>query len=180
MALIRTLIRALAEQALAGASEPLDAISLTNKYLINHHYGNKGRYMYATLFMALLDPSTDTLHYVNAGHNPAAIITVDGTIRLWVKTTGPAVGIIPEAEFGTSSLVLAPDETFFLYTDGVTEARSPEGSFFSKERLRELITIPAPSATELINRIKVAVHEHAAGNPPFDDVTMLALRKSGK
>jgi serine phosphatase RsbU (regulator of sigma subunit) len=50
MALIKTLIRALAEQALSGAAHPLDAIQLTNHYLINHHYGNNGRYMYATCF----------------------------------------------------------------------------------------------------------------------------------
>ncbi|HEX2957674.1 MAG TPA: substrate-binding domain-containing protein, partial [Chitinispirillaceae bacterium] len=55
MALIKTLIRALAEQSLSGAAHPLDAVQLTNHYLINHHYGNNGRYMYATCFMAQLD-----------------------------------------------------------------------------------------------------------------------------
>ena len=180
MALIRTLIRALAEQALGGASEPLDAVSTTNRYLINHHHGNNGRYMYATLFMGLLDPEAGTIQYINAGHNPAAVIAADGTIRSWVNTTGPAVGIIPEAEFGIEKVIIGPDETFFLFTDGVTEARSPDGMFFSKQRLSALLSGQATSAAELITRIEDAVREHSAGDPPFDDITMLAVRKTAE
>lgn len=178
MALIRTLIRALAEQAVSGAVRPLDAVGTTNKYLINHHYGNNGRYMYATLFMAVLDPHTSTVNYVNAGHNPPVVCTAAGDIRIRVKTTGPAVGIVPEADYGQNSLRLAPDETLFLYTDGVTEARDPEGAFFSKKRLMALLSEPAGSAAEMVSCIEQAVKAHSAGNPPFDDVTMLALRKS--
>jgi serine phosphatase RsbU (regulator of sigma subunit)/DNA-binding LacI/PurR family transcriptional regulator len=177
MALIRTLIRALAEQAVSGATRPLDAIGMTNRYLINHHYGNNGRYMYATLFMGLLDPHKSTINYVNAGHNPPVMLTAGGEIRTLVKTTGPAVGIVPDAEFGQKTLNLAPDETLFLYTDGVTEARDPDGAFFSKQKLMSLLTKPARSATELVSAIEQAVKEHSAGNPPFDDVTMLAVRK---
>ena len=176
MALIRTLIRALAEQALAGASEPLDAVGLTNRYMINHHYGHEGRYMYATLFMAVLDPEGRTIQYVNSGHNPGALIASDGTIR-WVGTTGPAIGIIPEADFGKNRLDIGPDETLFLYTDGVTEARGTDGSLFSKLRLKNLLARPVDSAAALIQTIEKEVEHHTAGNPPFDDITMLALRR---
>jgi|GEM_PF-595889 len=178
MSLIRTLIRAFAEQALSGASEPLDAVGLTNRYLINHHSGGNGRYMYATLFMAVLDPSTGDVSYVNAGHNPAAIITDKGDIREWNGTTGPAVGIIPEAIFGKKRCTLAPGDMIYLYTDGITEARGPDGTLFSKERLTKLLSIPAPNAQELIGRISRNVEEHNAGNPPSDDITMVVARRS--
>lgn len=179
MGMIRTLIRALAEQAFYGASHPLDAVTLTNKYLINHHYGNNGRYMYATLFMAILDPKKNSIMYVNAGHNPPAVVKPDGGVRKWIDTTGPAVGIIPDGQFAFKELELAPGEMLFTYTDGVTEARSPDGTLFSKERLSKLLDPPSLSANELVQRVDDAVKEHGAGNPPYDDITMLALRRSG-
>ena len=178
MALIRTLIRALAEQALSGASEPLDAVGLANRYLINHHYGHNDRYMYATLFMAVLDTADNSVQYINSGHNPGALITADSTISQWVGTTGPAIGIMPDARFGKKKLIIGPQETLFLYTDGVTEARSTDGSMFSKQRLSELLRSPVQSAVDLVGMIDRAVKEHRAGIAPFDDITMIALRRT--
>jgi len=177
MALIRTLLRALAEQALAGAGHPLDAVQMTNRYLINHHYGSNGRYMYATLFMAMLDPLTNQVDYVNAGHNAPCIIN-KGKIRQWVKTTGPAVGIIPEAEFGKLTFTLNEGEMLFLYTDGITEARSPDGAFYSKQRMVEMLERNVSGAGELLDKIIAAVKIHTADTPPFDDITMIAVRNN--
>jgi sigma-B regulation protein RsbU (phosphoserine phosphatase) len=177
MALIRTLIRALAEQVLTGTTHPLDAVPMANRYLINHHYGSNGRYMYATLFMALLDPATSIVHYVNAGHNPPVVLS-NGVIRQWIKTTGPAVGIIPEAEFGQCSVTLAPGEILLLYTDGITEARSPTGEFYSKQRLVTLLDDPVNSAEELVGNIRDSVKDFTSNSIPFDDITMIALRKN--
>lgn len=180
MALIRTLLRALAEQSLTGAVNPLDAISLTNKYLINHHYGTKGRYMYATLLLVVLDPQNNSASYVNAGHNPAALISSDGKIREWIKTTGPAIGIIPEADFGSGTFSISPDEYLFMFTDGITEARNQKGELFSKERLIPLLEMKSASATDLKNRVVEAVDHHSEGEPPYDDITMMVIRNEKK
>lgn len=177
MALINTLIRALAEQALSGATHPLDAVCLTNKYLINHHYGNNGRYMYATLFMGILDPERNVITYVNAGHNPPAIVNAKGGVRKWIETTGPAVGIIPDGQFTHAEVAFEPGEMLFCYTDGVTEARGPDGEFFTKARLNSVLLNPVASATEIIQNVETAVKGHCAGQPPYDDITMLAVRR---
>lgn len=177
MSLIRTLIRALAEQALSGAAHPLDAVHLTNKYLINHHYGNNGRYMYATLFMAILDVPESTITYVNAGHNPPAIVGSNGNVRKWIETTGPAVGIIPDGQFTQNSVKLEPGEMLFAYTDGVTEARNNLGNLFTKKKLAEILGNIFHSAGEAVQQVEAAVQEHCEGKPPHDDITMLALRR---
>jgi DNA-binding LacI/PurR family transcriptional regulator/serine phosphatase RsbU (regulator of sigma subunit) len=177
MALIKTLIRALAEQALSGAAHPLDAIQLTNHYLINHHYGNNGRYMYATCFMAQLDLERNRVTYVNAGHNPPAVITSEGYVRQWIEPTGPAVGIIPDGKFEMGEIALEPGELLFCYTDGITEARSPDGSLFSKQRLASILSQKIVSASDIVNQVDDAVKIHGAGKPPFDDITILALRR---
>jgi phosphoserine phosphatase RsbU/P len=177
MALIRTLIRSLAEQAIVRNTQPLDAIGQANRYLINHHYGNNGRYMYATLFMAVLDPASGAVRYVNAGHNPVALMAKSGELRMWLGTTGPAVGIIPEAEFASKTLEMTAGDLLFMYTDGVTEARSPAGELFSKARLLDLLSQPVTTGSELLTRIEDAVTAFTGGGAPFDDITMLVLRR---
>ena len=177
MTLIRTLIRALAEQALAGAVNPLDAVGITNNYLINHHYGDSVRHMYATLFMAIFDPQTNSINYINAGHNPAALLTNTGEIRMRLDRTGPAIGV-SEADFDQKSFEIMSEEILLLYSDGITEARTPEGLLFSQKRLSDLLTQPAASATELINRIESAIKTHTAGTQQSHDITMLGIRKT--
>jgi phosphoserine phosphatase RsbU/P len=177
MALIRTLIRSLSEMEHNGESNALSTIALTNKYLINHHYGNNGRYMYATLFMAILDPVLGIVSYINAGHNHPAIIDANGSIRQWVAPSGPAVGIIPDATFEQRKFGLDPGDMLFLYTDGVTEARNSDGTLFSKGKLAEIISCPFASANEIVGKVEKAVNEHCEGLAPHDDITMLVLRR---
>jgi DNA-binding LacI/PurR family transcriptional regulator/serine phosphatase RsbU (regulator of sigma subunit) len=177
MALIQTLLRALAEQAIIGVNDPLDAVALTNKYLINHQYGSKVRHMYATLFMAVVGPETDTIKYVNAGYNQATLISKKGDICTNIQRTGPGVGIIAEADFIQKSLHLESEDIVLLYSNGLTEARNPKGLLFPKKRLSEILSSQATSATELITRIKDAVTEHTDSKGLSHDVTMVAIRK---
>jgi len=178
MALIRTLIRSLSEIQYASNINPLKSVELSNKYLINHHYGNNGRYMYATLFMAILDTRTNTISYINAGHNPPALVSKSGGVRKWISPTGPAVGIIPDATFDQNSIFIESGEMLFLYTDGVTEARDPDGTLFSKGKLAGILDSPFGSAKEAISSVESSVNEHCQGLAPHDDITMLVLRRS--
>jgi len=177
MGMIRTLIRALSEQLVSDESDPLNAVDLTNRYLINHHYGNNGRYMYATLFMGVLDPVNCTITYVNAGHNPPAVVNATGGARQWIDPTGPAVGIIPDAQFTRNEILLAPGEMLFTYTDGVTEARNLEGELFSKKRLSYILDSKFSDVSEAVKTVEHSVQVHSCGKPPTDDITMLAVRR---
>lgn len=174
-ALIRTLLRALAEQVLTGAFHPLDSVQITNQYLINHHYSSNGRQMYATLFMAMVDPLSGAIEYINAGHNPPCIISKNG-IRRWIFKTGPAVGLIPGGVYTAKKCVCTSEEVLFLYTDGVTEARSPDGSLFSKGRLTDLLNAGNDSALHMVENIHREVQKHTACEHPSDDITMIALK----
>ena len=94
-------------------------MSLTSEYIIDNH-GEQN--MFATLFFGALDPSTGLLMYVNGGHNPPYIVGPDG-IRAQLEPTGPALGIVPGAEYKIRQVRLEPGDTLFAYTDGVTDAR---------------------------------------------------------
>ncbi len=177
MSLTRTLIRAFAEQSVGNCTDPLSTIQFANNYITNHHNSGEGRLMYATLFFAVVNGDTGETTYINAGHNPPALIAADGRIKRWLDRTGPAVGITQELEFGFETITINPGEQLLLYTDGVTEARNTEGDFFTRERLSDLITLPCNTASEQLNRVNEALKDFCANTDPYDDITMLALRR---
>jgi phosphoserine phosphatase RsbU/P len=157
-----------------GSGALKNAVSLTNSYILRNH-GQSG--MFATLFFAVLDPATGALAYVNCGHNPPILIGQNGrTARL--TATGPALGIMPDADFAIEQAQLEPGDLLIGYTDGVTEARNPRGEFFSDTQLLSLVQPGAPSAETLLDRIEGSVCAHVNGGDPSDDMTMLAVRRA--
>jgi len=156
----------------AAFAEALWAVHLTNDYIVENH-GDLG--MFATLFFGVLDPETGTLAYINGGHDPLYLIDSAGSIRRNLGPTGPAVGVQPRARLEIRKIQIRPDEILFGYTDGVTEARSEDGEFFSERRLLAELRRGTSSAAELVDRIAGAVRSHIAGAEQFDDITMLAV-----
>jgi serine phosphatase RsbU (regulator of sigma subunit) len=66
----------------------------------------------------------------------------------------------------------------FGYTDGVTEARADDDTFFNEKRLLSLLNTAAPTAVVLLEKISSAVQKHTGNAEQFDDITMLAVRRS--
>jgi len=110
-----------------------------------------------------------------AGHPPPLLVRPEGTVEE-VGCSGRVLGVFPEAELGDTSLRLMPGETLVLYTDGVTEARSPDGDFFGEGRLRHLLSSCAGFGSgTFARRIKDAVLDFQEGSPR-DDLAVLVLR----
>lgn len=181
MALFRSLVRAFSERAYAtppserdpDAARILSTILSTNDYIAKTHGRSN---MFATLFLGVLDPAGGTLTWVNAGHEAPVVFGATGTSAR-LTPTGPALGMMPDMRFEARTALLAPGETLFAFTDGVTEARDAAGRLFSEERLLALVAEGAPSATALLERVEAAVSLHATGVERSDDITMLAARR---
>jgi PAS domain S-box-containing protein len=110
-----------------------------------------------------------------AGHPPPLLVRTDGTVEE-VGCTGRVLGVFPDAELGDSSLRLMPGEALVLYTDGITEARSPDGGFFGEDRLRRLLgSYAGCDAVTFAERIKDDVLDFQEGDPR-DDLAVLVLR----
>ena len=155
MAVIRSLIRAFSEQSTSfglpilsesKTSSPnsvehklttlyqdlnaLNTVVMASNYIARTHSQLS---MFATLFLGVLDPDTGMLTYVNGGHEAPVIIGRKG-IRDRLGQTGPAVGMMPDAEFGLQQYQLKHQDTLLAYTDGVPETRGSEWRFFSLKR----------------------------------------------
>lgn len=152
----------------------LQAVAVTNNYIAENH-GELG--MFATLFFGVLEPDTGLLTYINGGHEDLFIINPQGGVKQHLKSTGPAVGMLPDLKFKIEQIRLEPGEVLLGYTDGVPEARAASGEFFTGKRLVSMLEKSVTSATELLDRVSQAVLEHTGENEQFDDITLLAVHR---
>ena len=131
---------------------------------------------FATVFLSVLDVASGRVRFANAGHNPAVLVR-DGVVR-WLSSTGPPLGILPEASFGYGEMTMEPGDLLAIYTDGLTEAADPDEQQFGEERLAALLM---EHAHETLSRIAAVVEERldafVRGTPYADDRTLLLLRR---
>ena len=169
MAVSRTHIRNLA----AKGHSPAQILTELNQLLIQ----DREQPMFVTVFVAEYNISTGDLCYANGGHVVPYLITKDGSIEQFGEPTGTIVGMLEDAEFGEETIKLKKDETIVLYTDGILEARLPEGEFFGERHFETLLSANAEmSLLELCDSALATVKAYQA-NKLSDDVTVLALRK---
>ena len=144
-----------------------------NRLILESSSANK----FITLFVAELCPSDGLLRYVNAGHNPGLIRRASGALEE-LPASGMPLGLIAEARFATAEARLLPGDLLCLYSDGITEAATPDDEEFGCARLVELLaTGDAQPLGELVANIDRAVVDFAAGRPQADDQTLLLVRR---
>jgi sigma-B regulation protein RsbU (phosphoserine phosphatase) len=137
------------------------------------------RCMFATVFCGILDVRTGEVRYANAGHNPPLVVGA-GAVRYLAVRPGCMLGPLPGAVFTLECLTLAPGDTLFLYTDGVTEARNGDERLYGEASLQAALEGSARETPEaMIHAIRAAVRAHAGDAPQSDDVTMVALTYRG-
>lgn len=156
----------------AGPTTALDTVVLTNDYIAQQH---DEMCMFATLFFCVLNADNGEIFYVNAGHEPVFIIGQNG-IKECLEQTGPAAGMFIQMNFTCQKTRLQPGDILFAYTDGVIDARSTSDKRFTREQLVSLLSQPAATDSELIDRVKGRLTNHIGNTPLEDDITMLMLQ----
>jgi sigma-B regulation protein RsbU (phosphoserine phosphatase) len=146
-------------------------VARVNKHLVRFSSTRK----FATLFVAVFDPATGVLRYVNAGHNPGLWLSPTGAALL--PSGGVPVGMMPAAVHREASVTLAHGDTLLLYSDGITEALNRDDEEFGMERLTQLaLDGRGEPPAELSRRIFGAVSDFTAGVAQYDDQTVLIAR----
>lgn len=149
-------------------SDPVSVMTEVNRELCR----DNDAAMFVTLLCGILDPQTGDVTCANAGHNPPALIRSDGSVSFVDVPPGLVAGVMDDADVGAVTLTLSPGETLLLYTDGITEAASPDGEMFGARRMLDACAVrpDAPLAP-----LMAAVEAFAAGAPQADDMTLLAV-----
>ncbi|MBX7153893.1 MAG: PP2C family protein-serine/threonine phosphatase [Bacteriodetes bacterium] len=146
-------------------------------------FGSMERQMYITLTAVQLN-SNGTVTLVRAGHTPALLYGAD-TVHI-IKPSGLGIGLAKPSFFTTcieeKSIQLQQGETLLLFTDGVNEARNPNGDEIGVEELSELYKSCAQkdeaTAGSIINDMVSSIHRFALHTMQHDDITMIAIRRN--
>jgi serine phosphatase RsbU (regulator of sigma subunit) len=173
MALCRTLVRA---TAMSGRN-PADALRRTNELILSDARSD----LFVTIFYGLLDPRKATFSYANAGHNPPIWWQADRRAIQHLNVHGIALGVVADVHLTENRLTLNEGDILTLYTDGVTEALNEDEEEFGVERLEEIIRRCADRpAEEIVRAIQDAVAAFVGDEPPFDDLTLVILKRAGE
>jgi serine phosphatase RsbU (regulator of sigma subunit) len=132
---------------------------------------------FVTFFYSTLDPSSHTLTFCNAGHNPALHFHDGGIAEL--ATRGTVLGMFERFGYGQDSVALAPGDIVVIYSDGVTEAIDVAEDQFGEERLISVVNANRnKSAAVILDALFDAVARHQFDQPPFDDTTAVVIKRT--
>ncbi len=170
MAVTRSLLRIVAAQE----SRPERIVTSLNNSMSDMNDSN----MFVTLFVGVLDLPTGRLRYCNAGHNAPVIIGGESheTKMLDVKANLP-IAILPNVKFEMQEVMIHPDTTIFMYTDGLTEAENQDQKLLGEDKMMEVLrNMGGKTARQQVESMLDAVHEHVGDAEQSDDLTMVSLK----
>jgi len=133
--------------------------------------------MFVTAFYGVVNQQTRTMRYVRAGHDlPLHFQSQSGRLSL-LQARGRFLGSLEGLVLDEATVQFAPGDALICYSDGLTDAASPEGECYGLERLKAVVTRAAhQSAQALAEAIIADVDAFRAGTPQPDDLTLLVMK----
>jgi len=173
-ALLMSSLQAKVQAIAETSSAPAELVTRLNRSVASTCPDNR----FVTFFFSRLNLRSGELAYCNAGHNPPLLARSDGKVER-LEGGGPVLGILPRLSFEERSCVMEAGDMLLLYSDGVTEAQSPSGEEFGEERLEEILRESRGDGVDaLLAIVQAAVQSWTAGQPPSDDITLVAARRA--
>lgn len=164
---------ALAEPTLSGM------VTLLNVQL--QDAGELDRFV--TLGAGVLDPARHEVTFANAGHLPPLIYRhATGAFEPGISNdlTGLPLGIeVGKKPYRCSTITLEPGDCVIMMSDGTPDALSKDGRRFHMTGAIAAFRAGAMTPRAMVDRLIAAVHHHAAGTKPFDDLTVVAFGRIG-
>ncbi len=132
---------------------------------------------FVTVFVATIDTFDGKLTYASAGHTPTLLWRAETQEIEQLKATSPPVGIFGYQEGASETVDLHPGDTLVFYTDGITEAHSPNNDLFGLNRLTYIVKSRANDSPEALQQYiqseVVNFWRHSSGR---DDATLLIVK----
>lgn len=175
-ALLMTTARAVLRTTASHSAEPAEIVAEVNERLVQDVH-DSGRFM--TLFLCSLN--NNTVRWVRAGHPPPLLLSGGGTSPVSLREGGLSLGVLPGERFDEHSLTLEPGDMLLAYSDGLLEAEAPDGERFGEGRLVSLLQEHhGLEAQSLLDRVTAELKAFCGHRPLEDDVTLLAIRRTGR
>ena len=171
-ALLVSALHAVVQLLFAEGRELGEIATELNRHIHKWSAENK----FVTLIMVSIDQEGETIQFVNAGHNPAYLIT-NGKIDQ-IKSHGLPIGILPGTRYLAQTRAFPAGSVAVLYSDGITEAEDIGGEEFGNERLEALLQEHIECSASMIrDQIADAVDAFVDEAPQKDDETIVIVRR---
>jgi phosphoserine phosphatase RsbU/P len=160
-------------RSLANVDLPLDQmVQAANRIFAESTLADQ----YATLVVGRASQD-GAVEFVSAGHLPLLHLSCNEPAV--ADATGLPLGMFTNASFIVHRLQLAPGDALLVYTDGFTEALSPNGEEYGVARMKTFAGgCSAKAPDELISGCLQDLHEFTTGTKPTDDLTLLAIQRA--
>jgi len=174
-ALLMSTVRALIRQRCSSFGNIDQVVSDVNRQLAAD-VKDSGRFM--TLFYTEVDRPNSAIRWVSAGHEPAMIYdpATDSIGELDGGNNLP-LGVFEDAVFNESYRQLASGQVIIIATDGIWEARNPEGKMFGKDRIYQIVRQnAAASAIDIQNAVLESLKRFQKDRRLEDDLTLVVIK----
>jgi sigma-B regulation protein RsbU (phosphoserine phosphatase) len=173
-ALLMAFVRPVLRSALDRSGDPVAALERTNHILVAERQTG----LFVTVLAGILDLDTGVFTFANAGHEEPLLAAPGGAEPRWITGCGPLVGLFDRLDLSAQSVEIRPADRLVLYTDGITDAASPDGERFGGERFREAVRETCEESAEATSRAVInAVLTFQGDADPADDLALLVLRR---
>jgi serine phosphatase RsbU (regulator of sigma subunit) len=146
----------------------------TKMNLLHYSEGDEAQRRYVTAILLRLDPAEHALEIVNAGHNPAALVTSAGDLKK-VKASGTPIGLLPFSSYVPQKFPFEPGTRLLVYTDGMTEVFHGEDEFGEERLLETFLSCNEPTPDGTLGSLWHTLEAFSDGQDQSDDMTALVL-----
>ena len=173
---IGTEIKRIFRMLSANGSKPSTIIKGVNETITEDL--KNSRYL-STVAICRIDQESESITYAAGGHPPSFYYSSDKGLCDPVHPKGPIVGFVPDVEYEDITIEMKKDDCLLLYTDGITEAFSEDGStMYDEERLIDIYVENADkSALDIIYSILDSVYQFSNFSKQHDDITLVCIKK---
>ena len=133
---------------------------------------------FVTFLVMVLDPASDQVTIVNAGHMPPLVrdTNTKDINEPGEEESGLPIAIAEGMDYEAVSFEMKLGDMAAMYTDGINEAMDVNDEEFGIQRIRELIQSGGDSE-QVINEVVAAVTEHVGEADPFDDMCLVIVER---
>jgi hypothetical protein len=165
--------RALIHAAADHSDDPAVTLARVNRILI----AERATSLFVTVAHGVIDGRSGVLTLASAGHDPIHLVRAGGGLES-LDPPGRLMGMVADIAVTSVRLTIEPGDAIVAHTDGITEARSPDGAFFGEERFLGILGGHAgESAAGIVDAVIADVAAFRGGAEPYDDLTLLVIRR---
>ncbi|MCH7958571.1 MAG: PP2C family protein-serine/threonine phosphatase [Candidatus Hydrogenedentes bacterium] len=171
-AVLMAITHAIAHDYAEHASKPGQFLDHINRTLYERY--TKDSKSFVTAFYGVYDPVSRCMTYSRAGHDEPRIRRgADGVIDTFESSGNLPLGVSPKETHDEYTKTLHSGDLILFYTDGITEAKNPQGELFGTDRIDAVFGTTAGDAKSLKRDLLDAVAKFADGASIDDDQTFL-------